>query len=65
MRDPLGLFVGSIGNTQNRRQSLSELFLNPIGMEGSLEDKARLFVERGKKDIDRAFEMAVRFIAYQ
>ncbi|HEX9678913.1 hypothetical protein [Nitrososphaera sp.] len=67
MRDPLGLFLGSIASPETRRQYRSklDLFLTGIGMQGSLEDKARLFVERGKKDIDWAFDMAFRFMAYQ
>lgn len=67
MGDPLGRFLGSIVSPETRRQYKSklDLFLTAVGMEGSLQDKARPFVEKGKKDVDWAFDMAYRFMAYQ
>ena len=67
MRDPLGLFIGSIASPETRRQYRSklDLFLTGIGMKGSLEEKARSFVEKAKADKDWAFDMAVGFMAYQ
>lgn len=66
MRNPLGLFVDSIASPETRRQYQSKLnlFLTGIGMTGSLEEKARSFVEKAQKDKDWAFDMAVAFVAY-
>jgi hypothetical protein len=41
------------------------MFFTAIGLEGSLEEKTKAFVQRGKNDKDWALEMIVRFIAYQ
>lgn len=66
-RDPLGAFLGSITSPETRRQYRSklDLFLTGIGMEGSLEEKARSFVDKAKADKEWAFDMAVRFMVYQ
>jgi integrase len=66
MRDPLGLFMGSIASPETRRQYQSKLnlFLTGIGMEGSLEVKARAFVRKAKSNKKWAFNVAAGFVAY-
>lgn len=52
INDPLGLFIGSIASPETKRQYQSKLnlFLTGIAMDGSLEEKAKSFVEKAKKD---------------
>jgi hypothetical protein len=41
------------------------MFFTAVGLEGSLEEKTKIFVQRGKVDKDWALDLIVRFIAYQ
>lgn len=67
MTEPLDIFLNSIGSHETRRQYRRklEMFFEAIGLEGSLYEQTKTFVQKGKMDKDWAFDCIVRYIAYQ
>ena len=65
--DPHSLYLYSLGSlvTRERYTARLGLFFSFIGIEGPIEERCRVFVERGAKDTKWVMENAVRFFQYQ
>lgn len=65
--EPLALFLYSIksGETKNKYTNKLEIFLDFIGLKGTLEEKAKQFVEKGKSDTSWALVSIMKFMSYQ
>jgi hypothetical protein len=66
--DPWSLFIYAMKApmTRNRYQTRLAKFFNFIGIAGTrLEDRARVFAERGKNDSNWAFNNIVKFVQFQ
>ena len=62
--DPCALYVYAMKSPATKEKYLLRLgkFLDFVGLQGSLEDKARNFAERGTKDSFRAFNNILGFM---
>ena len=65
--DPWMLYIYSIKSPATKEKYLLRLgkFLDYIGLQGALEDKARAFASKGKVDGNWAFGSIIRFIQFQ
>jgi hypothetical protein len=65
--DPWMLYIYSIKSPATKEKYLLRLrkFLDYIGFQGALEDKARAFASKGKVDGNWAFRSIIRFIQFQ
>jgi integrase len=65
--DPWMLYIYSIKSPATKEKYLLRLgkFLDYIGFQGTLEDKARAFASKGKVDGNWAFGSIIRFIQFQ
>lgn len=65
--DPWVLYIYSIKSPATKEKYLLRLgkFLDYIGFQGTLEDKARAFANKGKVDGNWVFGSIIRFIQFQ
>lgn len=65
--DPYSLYLYSLRSlvTRERYTARLRLFFSFIGIEGPIEERCRVFVERGAKDNKWVMENVVRFFQYQ
>ena len=65
--DPWVLYLYSIKSPATKEKYLLRLgkFLDYIGFQGALEDKARAFAIKGKVDGNWAFSSIIRYIQFQ
>jgi hypothetical protein len=65
--DPWMLYIYSIKSPATKQKYLLRLgkFLDYIGFQGTLDDKARAFASKGKVDGNWAFGSIIRFIQFQ